>query len=128
MDILHFFIVVALGVLALAVAAVYYLTRRLSYRLPVRTWWLALYAELFILLWVPPLPWPQLVNFPIIYREGGAVYLPFVVLGPLKALRAFQRGNFPELPLLLFLPLVPALVALGFDYRRRRANRRPLAI
>jgi hypothetical protein len=32
------------------------------------------------------------------------------------------------LPLLLFLPLVPALVALGFDYYRRRANRRPLAI
>ncbi|MGI4969679.1 MAG: hypothetical protein ACRYGH_12055 [Janthinobacterium lividum] len=110
---------VALGVLTLEVAVVYYLTRRFRYRLAVLTWWLALYAELFSLLWVPPLKWPLLVNFSI-YKGEGFWYLLLLVLSPGQTLQQFQRGNFPELLLLLLLPLVPALVALGFDYRRNR--------
>ncbi len=119
MGLLFLVIPVALGVLTLEVIVVYCLTRRFRYRLAVRTWWLALYAELFILVWVPSLKWPLLVNF-IIYKDGGFWYLLFLVLFPRATLREFQHGNFPEL--LLLLPLVPALVALGFDYRR---NRRP---
>ncbi len=63
MGLLFLVIPVALGVLTLEVIVVYYLTRRFRYRLAVRTWWLALYAELFILVWVPSLKWPLLVNF-----------------------------------------------------------------
>lgn len=114
-----FFSAVALGVLTLVVAVVYYLTKRLRYRLGVRTWWLALYAELFILVWVPPLKWPLLVNFSI-YKIEGFWYLLSLVLFTIPTLRDVWQGNNPDILLLLLLPLVPALVALSFDYRRNR--------
>lgn len=116
------FIAVALGILTLVVVVVYYLTRRFRYRLVVRTWWLALYAELFLLLWVPPLKWPLLVNF-LIYKIEGFWYLLALVLETNRTLSKVWHGEYPDIRLLLLLPLGPALVALGFDYRR---NRRPV--
>jgi hypothetical protein len=105
--------------LTLVVVGVCYLTRRFRYRLAVRTWWLVLYAELFILLWVPPLKWPLLVNFSI-HETEGLWYLLVLVLEPLRTLSRVWHGDYPDFRLLLLLPLVPALVALGFDYLRNQ--------
>jgi hypothetical protein len=121
---LNFYSLTSLGVLTLEVAVVYFLTRRFRYRLAVRTWWLALYAELFFLLWVPPLKWPLLVNFGI-YRVEGFYYMISLGLLQLPVLRDVWNGEAPDIRLLLLLPLVPALVMLGFDYRRNRNSTYP---
>ena len=110
-----FFSAFALSILTLVVAGVYYLTRRFHYRLTVRTWYLTLYAELFALLWVPPHLVPLLSG-----KIEGYWFLVSFVLFTIPTLREVWRGKNADMLLLLLLPLVPALVALGFDYRRNR--------
>ena len=110
-----FFSAFALSILTLVVAGVYYLTRRFYYRLAVRTRYLTLYIELFILLWLPAQNQPLLTG-----KIEGYWFLVSFVLFTIPTLREVWRGKNPDMLLLLLLPLVPALIALGLDYRRNR--------
>ncbi|SFQ82490.1 hypothetical protein SAMN04515668_4824 [Hymenobacter arizonensis] len=118
-------IIFLLGAFTLVICLVYKWVQPLRYRAAIRTWLVVFYGEIFFLLLVPPHT-AHLPGLPSLYKDGGVVYLMIFTTDGNNLIPGLLRGKRLEELLLLLLPLAPALVVFGLDYRRnRRAGKRP---